>query len=126
MRRRPDPLKSQQWAERLERFGKSAKTVAQFCQGEGVSSPSFYRWRKRLGGVAKTRGAKRRQRLIKSPGKPSSSPAFKPVDVSSLANSAGVTIRLPDGIVLELGNHLPTIEAVMNQLLDHQSPVGAN
>ena len=37
------------WQERLRRFDRSQMTVAQFCRSEGVSQPSFYQWKKKLG-----------------------------------------------------------------------------
>ncbi len=36
------------WQERLRRFDRSQMTVAQFCLNEGVSQPSYYKWRKML------------------------------------------------------------------------------
>ena len=36
------------WKERLDRFQSTQLTVAEFCQREGVSAPSFYAWKKRL------------------------------------------------------------------------------
>lgn len=39
---------AKRWQERLSRFASSQMTVAQFCQREGVSQPSFYQWKKRL------------------------------------------------------------------------------
>ena len=38
----------QAWIQRLERFKQVHQTVAQFCQDEGVSVPSFYQWRQKL------------------------------------------------------------------------------
>ena len=37
-----------EWRGRLAKFRRSGLTVAEFCQREGVSSPSFYQWRSRL------------------------------------------------------------------------------
>ncbi|TWU29040.1 IS66 family insertion sequence element accessory protein TnpA [Novipirellula artificiosorum] len=36
------------WQERLRRFDRSRMTVLKFCRNEGVSQPSFYRWKKKL------------------------------------------------------------------------------
>ena len=36
------------WRRRVRRFGRSGLTVVRFCAEEGVSTASFYRWRKRL------------------------------------------------------------------------------
>ena len=38
----------QAWIQRLERFQQANQSVAQFCQTEGVSIPSFYQWRQKL------------------------------------------------------------------------------
>jgi hypothetical protein len=46
---RRDPAATRQkWAERIERFRTSQRTVAQFCAAEGVSVPAFYQWRRTL------------------------------------------------------------------------------
>jgi transposase-like protein len=36
------------WRQRLQRFDSARMTVARFCQSEGVSQPSFYKWKKTL------------------------------------------------------------------------------
>ena len=36
------------WTELITRHKQSGKTVEAFCQENGVGSPSFYGWRKRL------------------------------------------------------------------------------
>ena len=41
--------KAQEWRQRFLRFEKSRQSIAAFCREEGVSTPSFYLWRKRLG-----------------------------------------------------------------------------
>ncbi len=41
--------KSREWRRRLLRFEKHPSTIKEFCRREGVSEPSFYLWRKRLG-----------------------------------------------------------------------------
>jgi len=39
-----------EWRQRLARFGRAGTTVVEFCSREGVSTPAFYAWRKRLCG----------------------------------------------------------------------------
>lgn len=124
MFRGPDPVKRQQWAKRLERFGKSGQTVAQFCRAEGVAPPSFYQWKRKLGGVTKTKSANGRGRRRQSKSTRPDSSAFKPVRVTPSANLSGVTIRLSDGIVIEIGSDLKIIEKVMSQLLDQRASRG--
>lgn len=38
----------QAWVERIDRFERTNQSVAQFCAAEGVSTASFYQWRRRL------------------------------------------------------------------------------
>lgn len=40
----------QRWAERFARYHVSGQTVAAFCADEGVSTPSFYLWKRKLAG----------------------------------------------------------------------------
>jgi len=37
------------WRKRFRRFRHSGQTVMEFCAAEGVSTASFYQWRRRLG-----------------------------------------------------------------------------
>ena len=39
------------WRRMLARFEESGLTAVAFCEREGISGKSFYRWRLRLGGV---------------------------------------------------------------------------
>ena len=111
--------KRQQWAERLERFAKSGKTVADFCRTEGVSAPSFYYWKRKL--IANGQSRKMRTDDGRRP-KPL---AFRQLHVSPSDVSSGVSIRLPDGIVMDLGSDLVTIQKIVAQVLDHQASIGA-
>ena len=49
MPRRPDPATARLWHQRLQRFHQGEQSVADFCDQEGVSTASFYSWRRRLG-----------------------------------------------------------------------------
>ena len=40
--------KEREWRERLARFAGTGTSIVQFCLDEGVSTPSFYAWRRRL------------------------------------------------------------------------------
>ena len=61
---RKNAEKELRWREMLERFADSNVSVREFCASEGVSEPSFYAWRKKLGmrksGSTRTRPARRR------------------------------------------------------------------
>jgi hypothetical protein len=79
------PSKHDQWAARLRRFEQSAATVADFCDREGVSTASFYLWRKRF----RDQDAPRFVPVTLAPPRPA-----PPVEV---AFPSGVVIRLPAG-----------------------------
>lgn len=66
------------WRSRLRRFQASGLSVTRFCQGERVSAPSFYHWRKRLGTSTVQKA----------------SPAFVPV---RLIQAVAVEVHLPNG-----------------------------
>lgn len=111
MSRGPNPLKLAEWRERLERFDSLNQTVAQFCADEGVSPPSFYQWKKRLDVSLRARAASARQSSKK--------PAFKPVELISAPMSPPrvTTIRLTNGVAIELGNDLSVVNQVLQALV---------
>jgi hypothetical protein len=79
-------------------------TVARFCEHEGVSTASFYRWRSRLADQRPpTRGADR-------------TPAFQPVRVTRA--DVPMSIQLPGGVRVEVPTeNLDAVRAVMGELL---------
>ena len=78
------------WTQRLKRFEQSQMTVAQFCQDEGVSQPTFYKWKRRMQSPARQ--------------SPLAHAKFVPVslDTPTRQNNnidcAKATIQLPHGI----------------------------
>jgi hypothetical protein len=108
MPRGSSPIKVQQWTERLERFARAGQTVAQFCQHERVSQPSFYQWKRRLADQASPTPAN---------SKSSRPSAFRAVEVTSPSQSA-TTVRLANGIEIELGGDLRVVQAVVKQVLE--------
>ena len=91
--RRPDPALEALWQQRLLRFERCGLSISAFCDREGVSTPSFYAWRRRLS---------------HPPAEPVVRPALPPADaarlvpVHVLSGAAPVEILLPGGIVLRL------------------------
>jgi hypothetical protein len=90
MPRVADPAKLELWRDRCERCRQSDLTTAEFCQAEGVTTASFYAWRRKLG-LATPRVAK-----------PTNS--FQQLVV--MAKGPTLSARLPGGIELEV----PTAE----------------
>jgi len=86
------------WRQRLARFNRSASTVADFCRQEGVSSPSFYQWRKRL--QHRKSSARKAEPDVHTMPESCEARPFMPVQVvgSTMAEievPGGMTIRVP-------------------------------
>jgi hypothetical protein len=88
MPRTSNPQILTRWQERLTRYAATDQTVAQFCRCEGVSAPSFYRWKKRLASHAKIQPAQ-----------------FVPLTLS-MAQQQATTLTLPGGASLDLPSEL--------------------
>jgi len=80
------------WRDRLSRFRRSDVAVTQFCQQEGVSVPSFYHWRKRLGDQQKTKRVRQSGDRLPKTGK---SQPFVPVNVPA---SVIAEVEFPNGV----------------------------
>jgi hypothetical protein len=101
------------WERRIKRQRRSRLSITEFCSLEGVSSASFYAWRRRL---RRGESAGPRSRL------------FVPVELPMPAIAAGgVRIELPGGAVLSLPADAPVelvtaaIRAAMPSVLTEQS-----
>jgi len=68
-----------------------------------VSAASFYQWRRRLRDDPAAGGSS-----------PDASPGFQPVLVTA---AHGSRLRLPSGVVLEIGDDLQALELVLDRLL---------
>src|SRR5689334_17287994 len=86
--RRPDPATHHRCQQPLDRFLTSGLAVADFCEREGMSTASFYAWRRRL--QADTAP----DALIE--------PRLVPVRLVPPPPSATVELLLPSGCVLRL------------------------
>jgi TATA-binding protein-associated factor Taf7 len=94
------------------RFERSGLSAVAFCAKEGVSTPSFYAWRRRL-----------RRRPVG----PAPRPAGPPADVARLLPvrvlpaAAPVEVLLPAGVVLRLapGCDLGFVRALVEALGEH-------
>jgi hypothetical protein len=90
--------KKMEWRERLARFARAGTSVVEFCMDEGVSTPAFYIWRRRL--AAEGGGsvlAEEIDALVKRHG------PFAPVRVRGTAHgSSQVTVSLRGGTRLDI------------------------
>jgi hypothetical protein len=86
--RRPDPATHRRWQQHLDRFRKSGLTVAHFREREGISTASFYAWRRRLWADTTPNTA--------------DGPRLVPVRLVPPPPSAPVELLLPSGVVVRL------------------------
>src|SRR5262245_54121959 len=86
--RRSDPTTHRRWQQRLDRFRTSGLTVADFCEREGISTASFYAWRRRFEAGSAPAAA--------------DAPRLVPVRLVTRPASAPVELLLPSGVVLRL------------------------
>ena len=76
----------------------------------GISEQTFYQWKKKLADQARPSSSHSK----------SSRSAFRTVEVTSPCQAA-TTIRLGNGIEIELGDDLRVVQAVVKQLLELSS-----
>jgi transposase-like protein len=79
----------------MARFQRGTLSVAEFCRREGVSEPSFYAWRKRLGSISKPKGRPKQSRGTSH--SKSASRLFVPVNVN-VTSSPLAEIEFPNGV----------------------------
>ena len=139
MARRCDAGKEAEWRKRLKRFKRSELTVARFCDGEGVSVPSFFYWQKKLGQTASRRRSKSRPGVFRPvavvPVRPAMSaptpavapaplemiparPAVARVPSAEASAPSRIVIQLPCGTRIEVdAERLDAVRAVVGELV---------
>ena len=94
--------KRAEWRKRLGRYRGSGLTVAGFCEQEGISTASFYAWRKRLRGTIKAGRDGR--------------PGFASVRLTPAGTP--MAIHLPGGVRVEVPmENLEAVRAVVGEVL---------
>jgi transposase-like protein len=120
MARSSDSGKVVAWRRRVRRFGRSGLTVARFCEQEGVSAASFYRWRNRLAEQGRPARDAAARRVGTANGVDHAS-AFQAVRVATCIRTgadAAVAIHLPGGVRVDVpAGSLDAIRAVLGELL---------
>ena len=112
MARSSDSGKTVAWRRRIRRFSRSGLTVARFCDEEGVSTASFYRWRNLLADDrTSTRDAKATTTCDGD-----QSPVFQAVRVRQ--PDSRMSVRLPNGTRIEVpAERLDTVRVVLGELV---------
>jgi transposase-like protein len=101
--RKANAALAQVWKRRIAQQRRSQISIAEFCSQEGVSSKSFYVWRKRLREItANKRRGQGKAAADKRCGSPDGR-LFVPVHLPPASVSLGnLRIELPSGAVLTL------------------------
>ena len=89
------------WRKRLDEFERRDCSVVDYCKELGVSAPTFYYWRKKLGKASDRRGARSREKRLTLKRTAGISPrrsSFLPVVLSTQLNRDAVSIELPSGV----------------------------
>ena len=124
MARGCDAAKARVWRERFLRFNDGGMTIAEFCGDEGVSTASFYAWRRKLATLhqatqhqtTRDRSPQRKKKRQKKRPKEkvAGRGAFEPLTIAA----AAVVIRLPGGILIEVpANSEHALRAIVGQLM---------
>ena len=107
MARQRNPKVWERWSRIVEEFGSFQGTVAEFCAQHGVSSNSFFNWRKKL---RKEADAGQRRG------------GFVAVQVSGGLPSAPVQIHLPGGARVEIAaEHRDLLLEVIERVSERKS-----
>jgi hypothetical protein len=106
MARVKDAAKRRLWSDRFRRFDRCDLTVVDFCLAEGVSTPSFYEWRRKLNGLTEREAV---------PDTRIQEPTFFPVRLLSPNPAAAeVEIHLPNGArVIVTSADVPSMAAAI-------------
>jgi transposase-like protein len=103
------------WRRVLQEFQQSGQGVRAFCEAHGLSTPSFYAWRRtiqerdRQHPSRSRRGSRPASRPVTGPGRP----AFVPVTIA--ASAAPLEVVLRDGRIVRVP--APFDAATLRQLL---------
>lgn len=104
MSREPDLSRREVWKQRLREFDRGTASVMEFCERAGVSTASFYQWRRKLGSAASSRNVAEQERTSKissklaMPRDATASMKFLPVELIGPRNAEVVEVLLPSGI----------------------------
>ena len=118
MSRPCDPRKLAVWRGRFRRFSSSGLSVGRFCAREGVSTASFYHWRKRLRLKGQPRSATESRGRLRT-GRADGLGRFRQVAVVAdrspgLPAAPVIRIQLPCGTRIEVdAEHLDAIRTVV-------------
>jgi len=132
MSRLTQPARIQLWLDRLNRQAASTLTVAEFCQREAVSVPSFYQWKRRLSPRIESATMLHRSRQPQqSLGNPAVAQQSRFTELVLNASPATACVSLPcvslpGGITISLGTQAELAAVIVDRLLQHTAKLPAH
>jgi hypothetical protein len=102
------------WLDRLNRFSQTHQTVASFCALEGISAPSFYQWKRRLGPSVDIAPIVTKRSKPAASVEANSRASFAEVEIMP---ASGIRVSLPGNVTLELGGRLDAVATVVREVL---------
>lgn len=95
--------KQRYWRALLQRQAGSGVSIAKFCRSEGVSEPSFYWWKRALGGGEAKPKMPERSGARRAAGRNSgASPSFLPVQITEERRPATIQVMWPNGLSVQV------------------------
>lgn len=119
MGRTADGGRCREWEDRFRRYMHSGLSVTEFCEWEGISTATFYNWRKKLAAGGGPVRSSDRSPDWNEPPLPIDRTSFLPVRVTptlvATSQTSRVEIRLTNGaIILVPGDDADAIETVIS------------
>jgi transposase-like protein len=118
-----DKKREQYWRELIDHQRTSGQTVSEFCTKSGVSTASFYTWKRKLNAEAATTGKKTNPGGQRKKEPPAQMTSLVPVQVVAdpSASDAPVEVHLPGAVVLRIGSGCEeqTLRVVLAALANH-------
>jgi hypothetical protein len=127
MSRMTKPERIQLWLDRLNRHAASQLTVAEFCQCEEISLPSFYQWKRRLTPRIESATNRRKSRPPRQT-LGSTTVAHQPSFTELVVNASQTTacVLLPGDITISLGTQPEIASLIVDRLLQHAANLAVN
>ena len=119
------------WRNRIDRQRRSGQTVAQFCQQEGVSTPSYYKWKRKLQAeqpalpkkTTARRKAKAPKRQKPKASAPAASPPFVQLPLPAPPSCPWIEVVLSEGTIVRLPQqNLAALKTVLGALGNNTPP----
>jgi len=108
------------WQQRLDRYAMSKQTVTDFCKTEGVSVPSFYQWKRRLGTTHRDSAAAKQMTRKQREKQAVKTPATPFTELFVAGQPATAKAQLPNGVSISLGCDQAIAAAIVDRLLAYE------